>query len=126
MLWHLNPQLFCQQIDQKNTLWQNELLYMFFHRCSYKYSCFSELAYNSSVQCSYFKNVALDFALLVLKLYSFQVVISDPLWIKTHDGPVIAPFPVQLLHFFSYVAGALVTNLFSLLLIDIFWLFSKL
>ena len=27
----------------------NKLLNMFFHRCSYKISCFSELAYNSSV-----------------------------------------------------------------------------
>ena len=44
----LNPLLFCQQTD-KNILWWNELLNMFFHKCSYKSSCFSELAYNLSV-----------------------------------------------------------------------------
>ena len=36
----LNPQLFCQQIDKKSIHWYNELLYMFFHSCSYKTSCF--------------------------------------------------------------------------------------
>ena len=45
---------------------------------------------------------------------------------KTHHGSVIAPFSLQLLQLFCYVGGILVTNLFSLLLIDIFWLFSKL
>ena len=69
---------------------------MFFHRSSYKDSCFSELAYNLGVfvlmqletqkrRC-YLKNVALDFVFLVLKLFSIQVVISLPLWIKTTMG----------------------------------------
>ena len=38
------PGLYLQQAG-------NKLLNMFFHRCSYKISCFSELAYNSSVLC---------------------------------------------------------------------------
>ena len=46
---------------------------------------------------------------------------------KTRHGPAIAPLSVQLLYsFFCYARGVLVTNLFSLLLIDIFWLFNKL
>ena len=45
----LNPQLFCQQIVKKNIHRYNELLNMFFHRCSYKNSCYIELVYNFSV-----------------------------------------------------------------------------
>ena len=37
---------------------------------------------------------------------------------KTHHGPVIALFSVQLQQLFSYVCGILVANHFSLLLID--------
>ena len=72
---------------------------MFFNGCSFKNSCFSELAYKSNVlvhqtiiicsllfkiqkRCSYLENFALDFVLLVLKLYPMQVVISLPLWTK--------------------------------------------
>ena len=44
----------------------------------------------------YLKNVALDFVLLVLKLYPIQTVISHPLWIKLTKWPVIALFSVQL------------------------------
>ena len=46
----LNLQIFCQQIDKKNTLWWNKMLNMFFffHKRSYKNGCYSELAYNTS------------------------------------------------------------------------------
>ena len=94
---------------------------MFFHKCSYKNSYFSELAYNSSVlvliqkRCCYLKNVALDFVLLVLKLYPIQVVISLPLWIKLTMDQLLLFF---LCNFFSYVGGILVANHSSLLLID--------
>ena len=106
---------------------------MFFHRCSYKNSCFNELAYNSSVlvliwwhaawnskqkRCCYLKNVALDFVLLVLKLCPIQVVISLPLWIKLTMGQLLLFFLCNFSSFFSYVGGILVTNHFSLLLID--------
>ena len=37
---------------------------------------------------------------------------------KTHHGPVIALFSVQLHQLFSYVGGILVANHFSLLLTD--------
>ena len=37
---------------------------------------------------------------------------------KTLHGPVIALFSLQLKRFFSYVEGILVTNHFSLLLVD--------
>ena len=42
-----NQQLFCQQSD-KNSHWLNELLNTLFNKWSYKNSCFSELAWNSS------------------------------------------------------------------------------
>ena len=64
-----------------------------------------------------FKNVALGFVLLVLKLYPIQGGISIPLWIKLTMCQLLLFF-VLLLHFFSYVGGVLATNLFSLLLID--------
>ena len=69
-------------------------------------------------RCSYLKNVALDFVLLVLKLYPIQVVISLPLWIKLTMGQLLLLFLCNFCSFFSYVGGVLVTNLFSLLLID--------
>ena len=56
--------------------------------------------------------------LLVLKLYAIQAVILLPIMDKTHHGLVINVFSVQLLQLFSYIGGVLVTNLFSLLLID--------
>ena len=96
---------------------------MFFHRCSYKNSCFSELAYNSSVlvqlqiqrRCSYLKNVALDFVLLVLKLYSNQVVISPPLWMKLTMGQLLIFILCNFSGFICYVEGVPVTNLFSVI-----------
>ena len=44
----LNVQLLCQKIDKKYRMakWTTNF---FFHRCSYKNSCFSELTYISSV-----------------------------------------------------------------------------
>ena len=54
---------FLQQIAKKKQLKKYELLNMFFHMCSYKNSCFSELVYNSSV--------------LVLMVYSYQDVLKD-------------------------------------------------
>ena len=87
---------------------------MSFHRCSYKNSCFSELAYNSSVlvlilwsaasnskDMVLLKNVALDFVLLVLKLYPIQVVISLPLWIKLTMGQLLLFFLWNFSSFFS-------------------------
>ena len=60
----------------------------------------------------------MDFVVLVLKLYPIQVVISLPLWIKLTMGQLLLFFMCRFSSFFSYVGGALVTNLFSLLLID--------
>ena len=104
---------------------------MFFDRCNYKNSCFSDLAYNSSVhvliwwsaaeiqkRCSYLKNVALDFVLLVLKLYPIQVVISLPLWVKPTMSQLLLFFLYNFFSFFTNVGIVLVTNLLSLLLID--------
>ena len=59
----LNAQLFCQQNDKKKMLKIYKLLNMFFHRCSYKNSCFSELVYN--------------FSALVLMVYSYKFVLKD-------------------------------------------------
>ena len=61
---------------------------------------------------SYRKNVALDFVLLVLKLYPIQVVISLPLWIKLTIVQLLLVFLCSFNSFFSYVGGVLVTNIF--------------
>ena len=60
---------------QKNYPLVNELLNMFFHRCSYKNSCFSELVYDSSVlvlmvysQKDNLKDLALD----IVGTFSFE------------------------------------------------------
>ena len=60
----------------------------------------------------------MDFVVLVLKLYPIQVVISLPLWIKLTMGQLLLFFLCNFSSFFSYVGGILVTNHFSLLLID--------
>ena len=60
----------------------------------------------------YLKNVALDFVLLVLKLYPIQVVISLPLWIKLTIVQLLLVFLCSFNSFFSYVGGVLVTNIF--------------
>ena len=62
--------------------------------------------------------VTLDFVLLVLKLYSIQIVISLLLWIKLTMGQLLLFFLCNFCSFFRYVGGVLVTNLFSLLLTD--------
>ena len=75
---------------------------MFFHRCSYKNSCFSELDTTPVSLCQsndlqlefkkwrcYLKNVALDFVFSVLKLCPIQVVISPPLWIRLTMGKLL-------------------------------------
>ena len=129
IFWHLNPQIFCQQIDK--------LLNMFFHRCSHTNSCFSELAYNSSVEIErkslrFKKNVLilktflwiLHF-LFSLKLYPIQVVLSLPLWIKLTMDQILLLFLCNFCSLLRNAGGVPATNLFSLLLVDIFWLFSK-
>ena len=60
----------------------------------------------------------MDFVLLVLKLYPIQVVISLPLWIKLTMGLLLLFFLCNFRSFFSYVGCTLITNFFSLLLID--------
>ena len=103
---------------------------MFFHRCSYKNSRFSELVYKSSVLVMIllmiwsmkFKNYVVILkrllwiliVLLVLKLCSIQLVISLP-WIKL---PIKLFFLWDFSSFFNYVRGILVTNHCSLLLND--------
>ena len=102
---------------------------MFFHRCIYKNSCFSELPYSTSV-CANLMICSLKFKkgvvifkmllwmLLVLKLCSIQVIISLPLWIKLTMGQLLLFFLCNFSSFFNYIGGILVTNYFSLLLID--------
>ena len=85
------------------------------------YLCSSnDLQLEIQKRCSYFKYVALNLLLLVLKLYPIQVVISLPLWIKLTMGQLLLLFLCNFCSFFNYVGGVLVTNLFSLLFIDIF------
>ena len=107
-----------RQIDYSLAKWTAKY---FFHRCSYKYSCFNELVYNSNVflrmVCSLkdiLKELALDFLFLFWKLAVslelcchiasyhpsklpleiLQILVSFPLWIKLIMGP--------LLHFFIH------------------------
>ena len=51
VIFSLDPQLFCQQIEEKKkhplVEWTSKCF--FFHMCSYKNSSFGELAYNSSI-----------------------------------------------------------------------------
>ena len=60
----------------------------------------------------------MDFVLLVLKLCHIQVVISLPLWIKLPMGHLLLFFPYNFSSFLSYVGSIVVTNHFSLFLID--------
>ena len=69
-------------------------------------------------------NVALGFLRLILKLCPIQVVISLSLWIKLTMGQFLLLFMCNFFSFFSYSRSVLVTNLLSLQLVDIFWLFS--
>ena len=135
----LNPQLFCQQIDKKRYPLVKWTANMFFIGVAIKIACFSvqfqcpcanlmicSLLLEILKRCSYLKNVALDFVLLVSKLYPIQVVISLRFWIKLTKGQLLPLFLCNFCSFVSYVGGVLVTNLFALLLIDICWLFRKL
>ena len=66
----VEPTTFLSTNWQKRIHWYNELLNMFFHRCSYKNSCFIELVYNSTVVLmicnikNVLKGIALDFFIL--------------------------------------------------------------
>ena len=66
---------------------------------------------------SYLENVAFDFVLFVLELYPMHRYLT-PIMDKNQHWPFIDLFSVQLLQPFSYIRGVLVTNIFSLLLID--------
>ena len=98
---------------------------MFAHRCSYKNSYFGELAYNSSVlvliwrsaaynskRCSYHKNVVL---LWILCFWFWSLPLPScyltSIVNKTHHGPVIVPFSVQLLQPFIYAGVVLISRL---------------
>ena len=94
----LNPKLFCQQIDQKNTLWWNELPNMFFHRCRYK-CCFRFCAFGFEA---------------TPHLSCYLISFAD----KRHHGQLLLLFLCNVCTFFSSVGGVLVINLFPLLLID--------
>ena len=60
----------------------------------------------------------MDFLLLVLQLCPIQIVISLPLWIKLTMRQLMLFFLCNFSSFFSYIGSILVTNHFSLLLID--------
>ena len=66
---------------------------------------------NLKFRCYYLKNVALDFVLLVLKIYPIQFVISLPLWIKLTMGQLLLFFLRNFSSIFSYVEGVLVSKL---------------
>ena len=106
---------------------------MFFHRCSYKNSCFNELACNYSVLVQiltisslkfkkyiFLQNFAWDFALLVLKLYPMQVAISVLLWIKLAMGQLLLFFSTKFHQFLQLMLEVSYEPKFfhSLLLID--------
>ena len=103
---------------------------MYFHRCSYKNSCFSELAYSSSVFVPYndlqleiqnwrfyLKNVGLDFVFGAEAMSHLSCYLTSIMDIKLTMGST-AHFLCNFSSFFSYVRGIPVTNHFSLLLID--------
>ena len=71
-------------------------------------------------RCYYLKNFALNFVLLVLKLYLIEVDISLPILIKLTMGYLLVLCLCNFCRFFSYNGGVLVTNLFSLLFINTF------
>ena len=88
---------------------------MFFYRCRYKNSCFSEwrqlqrpcanlmicsLLLRFKKRCSYHEIVALCFARFVLKLYHIQVFITLPLWIKLTMGQLLLLFLSNYYSFF--------------------------
>ena len=90
------------------------MLNMFFQRCSYKNSCFSELGYNSSVLCANLMIYSLRFKkyVLILKMlpffgfcaFGFEAIPHSSyltsMLDKSNHGLVIAHFFVQLLQLF--------------------------
>ena len=88
----LNAKLFCQQIDQKSTLWWNELLNTFFHRCRYK-CCFRFCAFRFEA---------------TPHLSCYLISFAD----KRHHGQLLLLFLCNFCTFFSSVGGVLVINLF--------------
>ena len=64
------------------------------------------------------KNIALNIALLVLKLCPTQVVISLPLWIKLTLGQLLLFFLSNFSSFFSYIGGIPIPNHSHCLLIE--------
>ena len=83
---------------------------MFFHRCSYKNNCFSELAYNSCpclnlmISSLRFKKDVLFskmFLCFGFCAFGFEAILHSSYYLtsivnETHHGSVIAPFSVQL------------------------------
>ena len=99
------------------------------YRYSYKNSCFRELAHNSSVLvlmiCSlkFEKDVVILKMLLWILCFWFEAMLHPSCYLtsvmnKTHHRLVAALFVCSFSSFFSYVGCILVTNHFSLLLID--------
>ena len=93
---------------------------MFFQKCSYVVSlCYSnDLQLEIQKRCSYlwccFRFCAFGFETISHPSCSLTSIMA-----KTHHGLFIAPFFLcNFCSFFGYVGGVLVTNLFSLLLID--------
>ena len=81
--------------------------------------CCAGLIFHYPKRCSYLKNAALDFVLLVLKLCPIQVVILLPLWIKLTMGLLLLYFLCNFSSFLAlYVGRILLSNHFLLLLID--------
>ena len=66
----------------------------------------------------FLRNVAWDFALLVLKLYPMQVAISVLLWIKLAMGQLLLFFNETSAVFIAYVGGVLGTKIFPQFVID--------
>ena len=104
---------------------------MFFHSCSYKNSCFSELGKTPMSLCRsnnlhleiqkwrcYLKNVALDFVFGLEAMPHPSCYLTSIMDIKLTMGQLLLFFLCNFSSFFSYVRGIPVTNHFSLLLID--------
>ena len=130
----LNPQLFCQQIDKKISLWYNELLICFFIGEATKIDVL--VSWRTTLVSLYWSNdlqlAAWDSKKMLLPLkccfgfcaFGFEAIPPSKLSSHLHCGQN-SPW-ASYCSFFCYIRRVLVTNLFSLLLIDIFWLFTKL
>ena len=104
---------------------------MFFHRCSYKNSCFSELGTTPVFLCQsndlqleiqqrrcYLKNVALDFVFGFEAMPHRSCYLTSIMDIKLTMGQLLLFLLCNFSSFLIYVRGIPVTNHFSLLLID--------